>query len=172
MKLSRGIYFIVIGGLLTMITDAYFSSSSWMLLLFACLRSIGIFVALIYRIIYEHYETTVPTDTTLTFWNPFKNLFVVVAAVQQAFVLYYLTTSTDFRSILFIVQQVSMPLLAYLWIRRIQREDLSLFQQIWLEIVGLSHDAGKWAAENSHRRAEDANRVLSYSWKLTVQLNM
>ena len=143
MKISRGIYFIIIGGLLTMISDAYFSSSSWILLLFVALRTIGIFVALIYRIIYDHYKPTAQENTTITFWNPFKNLFVVIAAVQQAFVLYNLTVSTDFWSILFIVQQMSMPLLAYLWIRRIQKEDLSVFQQIWLEIVGSSGDASK-----------------------------
>jgi hypothetical protein len=149
MRISRGISFIVIGGLLTMISDAYFSSSSWILLLFAALRTIGIFVALIYRIIYDHCKSTAQKNTALTFWNPFKNLFVVIAAVQQAFVLYHLKSSADLWSILFIVQQMSMPLLAYLWVRRIQREDFRLFQQIWLEIVGLNSDASKSVRETS-----------------------
>lgn len=142
MKLSRGFYFIFFGGLFTSIFDFYLSSSYWTLTFFAVTRFFSVLTALLYRIIYDYYDQTSHPDTTQTFWNPMKNIFVVIAAIQQSIVLYYFTTCNSLWSILSVIAHVSMPLLAYLWIRRIQREDLNALQKIWLEIVG--HDPSKY----------------------------
>ena len=147
MKLSRGFYFIFFAGLFTSLLDFYLSSSDWLLTLFALSRFLAVLTALIYRIIGDSYDPTGHADTTSSFWNPLKNVFVVGAAIQQAFVLYRLTAFNDLWSILTVIAHVSMPLIAYLWIRRIQRENLSSLQKIWLEIVRIDRDPRKFNAE-------------------------
>jgi uncharacterized membrane protein len=142
MEIPREIYFIISGIVFTILTDLYLSSTSYRLVFLSVIRIIGIFIALLYRIIYDNYDKNVICDTAKTFWNPFKNTFVVIAAMQQAFVIYHLKFSSDHWSILYIVQQVSMPLFAYLWIRRIQNENLSFFQYVWMEIFGSKNDHG------------------------------
>lgn len=136
MEISREIYFIVLGILFTYLIDVYLSLSSYILLVLCFIRIILIFIAFIYRIIFDNYDQNIQYDTKKNFWNPFKNLFTVIATIEQAFVIYYLKFSWNIWSILFLIQQVSMPLFAYLWIRRIERENFSILQQIWLEIVG------------------------------------
>ena len=148
MKLSRGFYFIFFAGLFTSLVDFYLSSSDWLLTLFALSRFLAVLTALVYRIIGDSYDQTSHNDTTLTFWNPLKNIFTVGAAIQQAFVLYRLTAFNDLWVILTVIAHVSMPLVAYLWIRRIQREDLSSLQKIWLEIVHSDRDPRKFIASS------------------------
>ncbi|CAF3669116.1 unnamed protein product [Adineta steineri] len=131
MEISREIYFILCGIAFTIFFDLYISSSSYVLILCACIRILSICIAFFYRIIYDNYDNN---DTKKTFWNPFKNIFVVIAAIQQAFVLYYINFSLNIWIILYIIVQVSMPLFAYLWIRRIERQNLSFLQYAWFEI--------------------------------------
>ncbi|CAF1020083.1 unnamed protein product [Adineta steineri] len=131
MEISREIYFILCGIAFTIFFDLYISSSSYVLILCACIRILSICIAFFYRIIYDNYDNN---DTKKTFWNPFKNIFVVIAAIQQAFVLYYIKFSLNIWIILYIIVQVSMPLFAYLWIRRIERQNLSFLQYAWFEI--------------------------------------
>lgn len=131
MKIPSNFYFIVFAGLSTCFVDFYFSSTDWILTLFAFSRFLAVLFAFVVRIIDEK---------SSQFWDFFKNLFVIIAAIQQAFVLYRWTSFADLWAILFVIHQVSMPLFSYLWIRRIQREDLSLLQKIWLEIVGIDRN--------------------------------
>jgi len=142
MEISRDIYFIIIGIIFTISIDLYLSSSSYVLILLAFSRIIGIFIALFYRIIYDNYDKNINYDTKKLFWNPFKNIFTVIAGIEQAFVLYYIKFSLNIWSILYIIEQVSMPLFVYLWIRRIEKENFYFLQHIWLEIFGSIDKSG------------------------------
>lgn len=142
MEISPRIYFVAFGILCTILIDLYLSSSNSRLVSLVILRILGISIAIFYRIIYDNYDKNVNLDTTKTFWTPFKNMFVFMAVIQQAFVMYYITFSFDLLSILFIIQQVSMPLLAYLWIRRIEKENLSFLQSIWFALFHAANDHG------------------------------
>jgi hypothetical protein len=136
MEISREIYFIVIGIVLTISIDLYLSSTSYALLFLSFIRIISMFIAFFYRIIFDNNERKT------SFWNPFKNIFTVIAAIEQAFVIYYLKFSLNIWSILYIIEQVSMPLFVYLWIRRIERENFSILQNIWLEIFDSKTHSG------------------------------
>ncbi|CAF4387614.1 unnamed protein product [Rotaria sp. Silwood2] len=140
MEIARRIYFIFFGLVFTILIDLYLSSSNNVLILLAFIRILGISIAFFYRIIYDNYDKNVNYNTTKTFWNPFKNIFVVIAAIEQAFVMYYIEFSLNFQSILYIIEQVSMPLFAYLWIRRIEKENFSFLQYIWFEIFHSTND--------------------------------
>jgi len=142
MEISRQIYFIIIGIVFTILSDLYLSSSNFVLIFLVFIRIIGIFIALFYRIIYDNYDKNINYDTKKRFWNPFKNIFVTIAAIEQAFVLYYIKFSLNISSILYIIQQVSMPLFVYLWIRRIEKEDFSFLQNIWSEIFDSKNHPG------------------------------
>ncbi|CAF3091365.1 unnamed protein product [Rotaria sp. Silwood2] len=122
MEIARRICFIFLGLVFTILIDLYLSSSNNVLILLAFIRILGISIAFFYRIIYDNYDKNVNYNTTKTFWNPFKNIFVVIAAIEQAFVMYYIEFSLNFQSILYIIEQVSMPLFAYLWIQRIKKD--------------------------------------------------
>ncbi|CAF0893410.1 unnamed protein product [Adineta ricciae] len=134
MEISRHVYFITFGALVTILLDFYASFSNYALILLTSIRACAMIIAFFYRVIYDTYDAKVDSDTKKSFWNPFKNLFVVIAAIEQAFVISYLKFSSDPWTILFIIQQVSMPLIAYLWIRRIERDDLSFLQYAWIEM--------------------------------------
>lgn len=142
MEISREIYFILTGIFFTILIDLYLSLSSYVLIILTFIRIIGIFIALFYRIIYDNYDKNNHYDTKKNFWIPFKNIFVAIAAIEQAFVIYYLKFSLNIWSILYIIQQVSMPLFTYLWIRRIEKENFDFLQQIWLEIVSSKDNSG------------------------------
>jgi len=142
MEISREIYFILFGIVFTILIDLYISSSSYVLSFLAFIRIGAIFIAVFYRIIYDNYDKNVSYDTKKRFWNPFKNIFVAIAAIEQAFVMYYITFSLNFWTILYITEQVSMPLFAYLWIRRIEKENLGFLQYIWLEVFDSKKDHG------------------------------
>jgi hypothetical protein len=142
MEISRQIYFIIIGIVFTILSDLYLSSSNFVLIFLVFIRIIGIFIALFYRIIYDNYDKNINYDTKKRFWNPFKNIFVTIAAIEQAFILYYIKFSLNISSILYIIQQVSMPLFVYLWIRRIEKEDFSFLQNIWSEIFDSKNHPG------------------------------
>ncbi|CAF3482410.1 unnamed protein product [Rotaria sordida] len=140
MEITRRIYFIVLGLILTMLIDLYLSSSKNVLIFLAFIRILGIFIAFFYRIIYDNYDKNIDYNTTKTFWSPFKNIFVIIAAIEQAFIMYYIKFSYDLQSILYIIEQVSMPLFVYLWIRRIEKEDFSVLQYIWFEVFDSTND--------------------------------
>ncbi|CAF0934671.1 unnamed protein product [Rotaria sordida] len=140
MEITRRIYFIVLGLILTMLIDLYLSSSKNILIFLAFIRILGIFIAFFYRIIYDNYDKNIDYNTTKTFWSPFKNIFVIIAAIEQAFIMYYIKFSYDLQSILYIIEQVSMPLFVYLWIRRIEKEDFSVLQYIWFEVFDSTND--------------------------------
>jgi hypothetical protein len=142
MEISRDIYFIIIGIIFTILIDLYLSSSSYVLIFLAFSRIIGIVIALFYRSIYDNYDKNINYDTKKLFWNPFKNIFAVIAAIEQAFILYYIKFSLNIWSILYIIEQVSMPLFVYLWIRRIEKENFYFLQHIWLEIFGSKDKSG------------------------------
>ena len=140
MKISHQMYFLLFGIVFTVLIDFYVSSSDYLLVFLAFIRMIGIVIALSYRIIYDNYGKNINYDTTKIFWNPFKNIFVTIAAIEQALIMYYVTFSLNFWSILYIIEQVSMPLIFYLWIRRIQNQDFYSLQNIWLEIFDSTND--------------------------------
>ena len=142
MEISRQIYFIVSGLIVTMLMDVYLSSSSYVLILLAFTRIIAIFIAFFYRIIYDNYDENKTCDTTKTFWTPFKNIFTIIGGIEQAFVMHYIKSSWNIWSVLYIIQQVSMPLLVYLWIRRIEKENFSVLQYIWFEIFHSTKNHG------------------------------
>jgi hypothetical protein len=142
MEISREIYFILFGIVFTILIDLYISSSSYVLSFLAFIRISAIFIAFFYRIIYDNYDKNVNYDTKKRFWNPFKNIFVAIAAIEQAFVMYYIKFSLNFWTILYITEQVSMPLFAYLWIRRIEKENLGFLQYILLEVFDSKNDHG------------------------------
>lgn len=48
--------------------------------------------------------------------------------------IYYLKFTWNIWSILYLIEQVSMPLLAYLWIRRVESENFTALQNVWYEI--------------------------------------
>ena len=122
MDISQKLIFMFFGILLTILIDLYSSSLNNIFLCLAFIRIMAIFIALFYRIIYDNYNTNINDDETKLFWNSFKNLFTIVAIIEQIIVIYYIKFLPTFWTILCIIQQVSMPLLVYLWIRRIQRE--------------------------------------------------
>ncbi|CAM4797524.1 unnamed protein product [Rotaria magnacalcarata] len=140
MEIFPRIYFIFFGILFTIIIDLYLSSSQNALIFLAFTRIIAIFISFFYRIAYDNYDKNVDYDTAKTFWTPFKNLFVIIAVIEQAFVMYHIEFSPNLLSILYIIQQVAMPLFVYLWIRRIEKENLSFLQYIWLEIFNTTND--------------------------------
>jgi hypothetical protein len=139
MEIPREIYFIFFGGIITMLIDVYFSSSSYALLSLSLIRVLALFIAFFSRIICDNDEKNIKKF----FWSTFKNIFVVIAAIEQAFVIYYLKISVDIWSILYLIQQVSMPLFIYLWIRRIEREKFTVLQHVWLEIIDTKIYSGK-----------------------------
>ncbi|CAF0913314.1 unnamed protein product [Rotaria sp. Silwood1] len=140
MEITRRIYFVFLGIVFTILIDLYLSASNKVLILLVFIRILGLFIAFFYRIIYDNYDKNVNYNTTKTFWNPFKNMFVMIAAIEQAFVMYYIEFSLNFQSILYIIQQVSMPLFVYLWIRRIEKENFSFLQYIWFEVFHSTYD--------------------------------
>jgi hypothetical protein len=142
MEVSREIYFIISGLIFTMLVDLYSSSTSYVLIFLAFTRIIAIFIAFFHRIIYDNYDKNVHCDASETFWRSFKNIFTIIAAIEQAFVMYYITFSWNVWSVLYIIQQVSMPLLVYLWIRRIEKQDFSFLQYIWFEIFDSTNNRG------------------------------
>jgi hypothetical protein len=130
MLVSKSIYFILLGILLTVSIDFYFSASQWTLTLFAASRAIGICIALVQRIVYDSHSS--------------------FATIEQAIILYQHAGSIDsFRSMLLLIEQVSIPLLVYLWIRRIERTDMTNLQKIWREMVGTVCDQGEWLTSRS-----------------------
>jgi len=139
MEISREIYFIFFGCILTMLIDLYLSFTSYALLFLTFIRILTLFIAFFYRIIYDNDEKNSPKKF---FWNSFKNIFVVIATIEQAFVIYYLKFSLNIWSISYIIEQVSMPLLVYLWIRRMEKENFVVLQHIWLEIFDLKIHSG------------------------------
>ena len=145
MEVSREIYFVLVGIVLTSLTDVYLSSSSGFLVLLAAVRILSIGIALVYRVFY---------DRTNNHWTLMKNIYVVVATVQQACIFYHLEIELNLWSMLYIIQQVSMPLLAYLWIRRIERENFSTLQQIWTDAMGSKVSPGKLPLTGQRRRIE------------------
>ena len=149
MELSSEIYFVLIGIVLTGLTDIYLSSSSSFLVLLAAVRILSIGIALAYRVFYDR-----DPDRTNTYWNTMKNMYVVVATVEQACIFYHLEFEPNLWSILYIIQQVSMPLLSYLWIRRIERENFSALQQIWTDVMGSKVGPGKPSFAGQRRLIE------------------
>ncbi|CAF4266220.1 unnamed protein product [Rotaria socialis] len=142
METNRRIYFIFFGILFTIIIDLCLSSSQNALIFLTFTRIIAIFISFFYRIAYDNYDKNADYDTAKTFWTPFKNLFVIIAVIEQAFVMYQIKFSSNFLSILYIILQVAMPLFVYLWIRRIEQENLSFLQYIWFEIFNTTNDHG------------------------------
>jgi hypothetical protein len=139
MEIPREIYFIFFGGILTMLIDVYLSSTSYTLLFLTFIRILALFIAFFSRIIFDNDEKNIKKFV----WNRFKNIFVVIATIEQAFVIYYLKFSVNIWSILYLIEQVSMPLFIYLWIRRIERENFTVLQHVWLEIVDSKINFGK-----------------------------
>lgn len=136
MELSREIYFIFFGGLITFFLDLYFSLTSSTLLVFAFIRILTLLFAFFYRIIREKDDKRNQINPRTIFWNRLKNIFVIIAAIEQAYVIYYLNFSwNNIWSILHLIEQVSMPLIAYLWIRRVERANFTVLQHAWWEII-------------------------------------
>jgi hypothetical protein len=142
MEISRQIYFIVIGVVFTILIDLYLSSTHYVLIFLAFTRILALFIAFFYRIIYDNYDKNFHYDTKKKFWNPLKNTFVIIAAIEQAFVIYYLKFSLNIWSILYLIEQVSIPLFVYLWIRRIEKENFGFLQHIWFEIFDSKTNSG------------------------------
>lgn len=149
MKLSAGFYFIVLGVLSTTLVDFGLSFSNWTLILCAVLRLVFCFVALIHRMIFDDYSRASTTRDPMKFWIRMKNTFVIVAAIQQALMFYSIPIPTDFSLILLFVAKISMPLFTYLWIRRIERENLSVLQHVWFEIIGSTSDSSESKSINA-----------------------
>ena len=135
MEITREIYWIFFGGLTTFFLDIYFSSTSSTLFILTLIRIVALLFAFFYRIIREKDDKRQQTSSRNVFWNRFKNIFVIIAAIEQAYVIYYLKSSWNIWSILHLIEQVSMPLIAYLWIRRIERANFTVLQHAWWEII-------------------------------------
>ena len=135
MEITREIYWIFFGGLTTFFLDIYFSSTSSTLFILTLIRIVALLFAFFYRIIREKDDKRQQTSSRNVFWNRFKNIFVIIAAIEQAYVIYYLKSSWNIWSILHLIEQVSMPLIAYLWIRRIERVNFTVLQHAWWEII-------------------------------------
>ena len=129
MEISREIYFIFFGCILTILVDLYLSLiTSYSLFVLCLLRVIALFVAFFSPILLE---------VNGSFWRKFKNLFVCIAAIEQALVIYYFKFDTNTWTVLYLIQQVSMPLFVYLWIRRNERANFTVLRQVCLEIIAV-----------------------------------
>lgn len=140
MEISREIYWIFFGGLTTFFLDLYFSLTNSRLFVLALLRVITLILAFFYRIIYEKDDKQNASNSS---WNRFKNIFVVFAAVSQAYVIYHLRISLNIWLVLHLIEQVTMPLIAYLWIRRIERANFTALQHAWWEVIESKIALGK-----------------------------
>lgn len=132
MKFISGFKFLLFGLLLTLITDITVSTSSWFLISLACMRLIGMTSALGYQMIFNYYEKDSNEETLTTFWKSSKQAFLILVAVQQSFVLYHLQVPNNVWAGVTLLVQLSIPIIAYLWIGRIQNEDLSYLQEVCL----------------------------------------
>lgn len=143
MEISREIYWIFFGGLTTFFLDLCFSLTNSKLLFLALLRIAILITAVFYRIVYEKDEKRSESSSKNLSWNRFKNIFVVFAAIEQAYVIYHLKFSSNPWAILHLIEQVAMPLIAYLWIRRIERANFTALQHAWWEIIESKIALGK-----------------------------
>ena len=132
MTYFSGLKFLFFGIVLTIADDIYLSSSSWFLIILASIRLIGMSIALVYRMIFDYDQKNTHQDLSMTFWNSLKSTFLVMAGLQQAFVLYQWAWPLHLWSSIGLVARLIMPFIAYLWIRRIQAEDLSYLQEVCL----------------------------------------
>ena len=128
MTTFSGLKFLFVGIVVTIMMDIYLCSSSWLLIILASIRLIGMSMALVYRMIFDYDQKNIHQDLSMTFWNSLKNTFLIMAGFQQAFVLYYCTSLWQFWSSVTMI----IPLIGYFWIRRIQAADLTYLQEVCL----------------------------------------
>jgi hypothetical protein len=134
MNYSYGLKFLSFGIIFTIVADIYVCSSSWILIVLAASRLIGMPIAVVYRMVFDYSDKNIDHEASAHFWNSLTNGFLVVTGVQQACVFYHWTASIPIGSVSYLVGQLCIPLVAYQWIRTIKSTDLRYVQEIGLDI--------------------------------------
>lgn len=161
MKFIHGFKFLFFGILVTIVNDISVSTSSWFLISLACMRLIAMTIALGYQMIFNYYEKHTKQETFGTFWKSLKQVFLILAAVQHSFVWYHLQVPGTFWSGFSILAQLFVPIMVYLWICRIQNEDLSYLQE-----VCLGTDCSTPMSSNTACRCKSISTCRKMTWFL------
>jgi uncharacterized membrane protein len=127
-----GLKCLFFGIVVTIVNDIHLCSSSWLLIILASVRLIGMHVALVYRMIFDNDQKNIHQDLSIPLWNSLKNAFLVMNGLQQAFVLYHWTSPWQLWSSMAMIGRLIIPFIGYLLIRRIQAEDLTYLQEVCL----------------------------------------